>query len=140
MGLLLLLLLGISRRQCHPIGQLSIQTDLECVLAGAGQRDIEYQDGAGLDVDDSRRRLAELDRAFPTEQLIAALVYEPDPNGMNPDLGPAAAHPEHQMGSRIDRGKIGEPDVLKHAQHAELALLVDQGVVGDDRKVEVQLS
>jgi hypothetical protein len=30
--------------------------------------------------------------------------------------------------------------VLKHAQHAQLALLVDQGVVGDDREVEVQLS
>jgi hypothetical protein len=30
--------------------------------------------------------------------------------------------------------------VLEHAQHAQLALLVDQGVVGDDREVEVQLS
>jgi hypothetical protein len=30
--------------------------------------------------------------------------------------------------------------VLKHAEHAELALLVDQGVIGDDREVEVQLS
>jgi hypothetical protein len=134
------LLLRISRRQCHPIGQLPIETDLECVLAGTGQGDIEHQDGAGLDVDDSGRWLAKLDRAFPTEQLIAALVYKPDPNGMNPDLGPAATHPEHQMGSGIDGGKIGEPDVLEHAQHAELALLIDQGVVGNDCKVEVQLS
>jgi hypothetical protein len=30
--------------------------------------------------------------------------------------------------------------VLKHAEHAELALLVDQGVIGDDREIEVQLS
>jgi hypothetical protein len=28
--------------------------------------------------------------------------------------------------------------VLKHSQHAELALLIDQGVVGDNRKIEVQ--
>jgi hypothetical protein len=30
--------------------------------------------------------------------------------------------------------------VLKHAEHAELALLVYQGVIGDDREIEVQLS
>ena len=28
--------------------------------------------------------------------------------------------------------------MLKHAEHAELALLVNQGVVGDDSEVEVQ--
>jgi hypothetical protein len=28
--------------------------------------------------------------------------------------------------------------VLKHAEHAELALLVDQGVVGNDGEIEVQ--
>jgi hypothetical protein len=38
----------------------------------------------------------------------------------------------------IHRREIGEPDVLKHAEHAELALLIDQGVVRDDREVEVQ--
>ena len=42
------------------------------------------------------------------------------------------------MGARVDGGKVREPDVLKHAEHAELALLVDQGVVGDDSEVEVQ--
>jgi hypothetical protein len=30
--------------------------------------------------------------------------------------------------------------VLKHAEHAEFSLLVDQGVVGNDGKVEIQLS
>jgi hypothetical protein len=30
--------------------------------------------------------------------------------------------------------------VLKHAEHAELALLVDQGVIGNDGKIEMQLS
>jgi len=54
------------------------------------------------------------------------------------DLGASAANPEHQVGARIDGGKVGEPDVLKHAEHAELALLIDQGVVGDDREIEVQ--
>jgi hypothetical protein len=44
------------------------------------------------------------------------------------------------VGPWIDGGKVGEPDVLKHAEHAELALLVDQGVIGDDREIEVQLS
>jgi len=30
--------------------------------------------------------------------------------------------------------------MLKHAQDAQLALLVDQGIVGDNRKIEMQLS
>jgi hypothetical protein len=42
------------------------------------------------------------------------------------------------VGAGIYGGKVGEPDVLKHAEHAELALLIDQGVVGDNREIEVQ--
>jgi hypothetical protein len=30
--------------------------------------------------------------------------------------------------------------VLEHAEHAELALLVDQGVIGNDGKIEMQFS
>jgi hypothetical protein len=30
--------------------------------------------------------------------------------------------------------------VLEHAEHAQLSLLIDQGIVGDHRKIEVQLS
>jgi hypothetical protein len=59
---------------------------------------------------------------------------------VNPDLGAPAPHSKHQVGPRVYRGEIGEPDVLKHAKHAEFALLVDQGVVGDDREVEIQFS
>jgi hypothetical protein len=59
---------------------------------------------------------------------------------VHPDLGAPPAYPEHEVGPGIDGRKIGEPDVLKHAQHAELALLVDQGIIGDDREIEVQLS
>jgi hypothetical protein len=44
------------------------------------------------------------------------------------------------MGSGVYRGKVREPDVLKHAQDAELPLLVDQCVIGDDGEIEMQLS
>jgi hypothetical protein len=30
--------------------------------------------------------------------------------------------------------------MLEHAEHAQLALLVDQGIVGYDREVEMQIS
>jgi hypothetical protein len=59
---------------------------------------------------------------------------------MDADLGAPTPNPKHQMGARIHCWKVGEPNVLKHAEHAELALLIDQGVVGDDRKIEMQLS
>jgi hypothetical protein len=57
---------------------------------------------------------------------------------MNADLGAPPPNPEHQVSPGIYRREIGEPDVLKHAKHAELALLINQGVVRDDREVEVQ--
>jgi hypothetical protein len=43
------------------------------------------------------------------------------------------------VGAGADRREAGNPHVLKDAQHAELALLVDQGVVRDDGEVEMQV-
>ena len=54
------------------------------------------------------------------------------------DFRAAASYPKHQVGARVDRWKVREPDMLKHAEDAELALLVDQGVVGDNSEIEVQ--
>jgi hypothetical protein len=44
------------------------------------------------------------------------------------------------MRAGTDGGKIGQPDVLKDAEHAQLALLIDQGVVGHYGEIEMQLS
>jgi hypothetical protein len=43
------------------------------------------------------------------------------------------------MGAGAHRRKAGEPDVLENAQNAELALLVDQRVIGDEGEVEMQV-
>jgi hypothetical protein len=43
------------------------------------------------------------------------------------------------VGARADRRKLGEPDMLEDAEHAELALLIDEGVVGGQREVEMQI-
>ena len=132
--------LGISCRERHPAGFLAIEADLERVLAGAGQGHIEHQHCPGLDINDARRRLAKLHRALAAEQLVPTLVDKTDSDCVHADLGAAHAHPENQVGARLHRREIGQPDMLKHAQHAELALLIDQGVVRDDGKIEVQLS
>ena len=132
------LLLGIPGGQGDPVGLLAVQADLERVLSGARQWHVEDEHRAGLHVDHSGRRLAELHRALTAEQLGSRVVDEANPDGMNTDLGAPPANPEHQVSPGIYRREIGEPDVLKHAEHAELALLVDQGVVRDDCEVEVQ--
>jgi hypothetical protein len=139
-SLLLRHLLRISRRQRDPIRQLSVEADLESILARLGQWNVENQHRAGFDVDHAGRRLPELDRALTTQQLASALVHKPDSDGMNSDFGPPAADPEHQMRAGVHGGKVGKPDMLEHAEHAELALLIDQGIVGYDRKVEMQIS
>jgi hypothetical protein len=131
-------LLGKPSRQGHPIRQLPIQTDLEGVLAGTGKGNIEHQNRARLHVDHSGGRLAKLHCPFTSQELTAAVIDKADPDGMNPNLGAPAPHSKHQVGAGVYRRKVREPHVLKHAQHAELALLIDQGVVGDDGKIEVQ--
>jgi hypothetical protein len=135
-----LLRLRISGRQRHPVGQLPVEADLKGVLARAGQGDVEDQDGPGFDVNHPGGWLAELNRSLASQQLVATLIHEADPDGVHPDLGAAAPYPEDQMGSGIYRWKVGEPDMLKHAQDTELSLLVDQCVIGDDGEIEMQLS
>jgi hypothetical protein len=134
----LLLLLWVPGGESYPVGRLAVEADLERVLSGARQGHVEDEHRAGLHVDHSGRWLAELYRALTAEQLGSRLVDKANPDGMNTDLGAPPPNPEHQVSPGIYRREIGEPDVLKHAEHAELALLVDQGVVRDDRKVEVQ--
>ena len=55
------------------------------------------------------------------------------------DLRATAAYPEDQVGPRMHRRKPRYPDVLEQTQDGELALLVDQGIVGENREVENQV-
>jgi hypothetical protein len=121
-----------------PVGRLAVEADLERVLPRVRQRHIEDEHGTGLHVDHSGGRLAELYRALTPEQLGSRLVDEANPNGMNADLGAPAPNPEHEVSPGVYGGEVGKPDMLKHAKHAELALLIDQGVVRDDGEIEVQ--
>ncbi len=130
--------LRVPGRERHPAGALPVQADLEGVLARPGQGHIEHQYSASLHIHDARRRLTKLDSAFTAEKLRAGVVHEAYSDRVHTDLSPPPPHAKHQMGARIDGWEVREPDVLKHAEYTELALLVDQGIVGDDSKVEVQ--
>ena len=107
-------------------------------MTGLGQGDVEDQHRPRFDIDHPGWWLPELYGAFAAQELGSGLVHEPNADRVDSDLGAPAANPKHQVGAGIYRGKVGEPDVLKHAEHAELALLIDQGVVGDDCEIEVQ--
>jgi hypothetical protein len=130
--------LRVSSGQRHPAGPLSIEADLERVLARPGQWHVEHQHRAGFYIHDTRRWLTELDGAFTAEKFRAGLVYELDANGVCANFRTTPPHAKHQVGPRVDGWKVREPDMLKHPEHAELSLLIDQGVVGDDSEVEVQ--
>jgi hypothetical protein len=132
--------LRISGGQRYPAGQLAVEADLEGILAGTGKGHVEHQYRTGLNVNHACGWLSELNRALSSEELTSTLIDEANPDGMYTDFGSAAPDPEHQMGPGVHRGKIGEPNVLKHAQHAQLALLIDQGIVGYNGKIEMQLS
>jgi hypothetical protein len=131
--------LRITGGERDSVGEFAVEADLECVLARAGKGDIEYQDRSGLDVDYTSRWLTELHRSLTAEELVAALVDKTNTDGVNANFRATPADPEDQMGTGVHRGEVGEPDVLEHPEHTQLPLLIDQGVISDNGKVEVQL-
>ena len=131
--------LRVTGGERDPVGEFAVEADLERVLAGAGKGDVEYQDRSGLDVDYASRGLTELHRSFTAEELVATLVDKTNTNGVNANFRATPADPEDQMGTGVHRWEVGQPDVLEHPEHTQLSLLVDQGVISDNGKVEVQL-
>ena len=134
----MLLWLGIPGRECYSVGRLAVQADLESILPRSRQGNVEHEHRARFDIDHTGWGLTELHCTLSPEELSTRVVHETDPDGMNAYFGASSPHSEHKVGPGIYRGEVGEPHVLKHAQYAELALLIDEGVVGDDSEVEVQ--
>lgn len=116
----------------------AVEIDFEGVMPRPRQRDIEDEDRAGFHVRDSGRGFPELNRALAAEELRARIIDEADPDPVDADLRPPPPHAQYEVRARMDRREIGHPDVLKDPQDGELSLLVNEGVVGEDREVESQ--
>jgi hypothetical protein len=133
-----LLSLRVAGRQGHAAGAFAIEADLKRVLPGSRQWNVEYEHGAGLHIHDAGGRLAKLHRTLTTQQLTTRVVYEAYANGVRANFSTSSPYSENQMSPGVNRGEVRQPDMLKHAEHAELALLIDQGIISDNRKIEVQ--
>ena len=134
------LLCPVAHSQRHLERRTLIQRDLEGVCPDVGQWDIEYQHGAGFDVHHAGGRLAKLHRAGATHQCSALFIHETNTELVRADLGPPSPDPDDEMGSGMHRREALHPDVLEDSQHAQLAVLVNECVVGKDREVYLQLS
>ena len=134
------LLCPIAHRQQHLERRTLIQRDLEGVCPDVGQWDVEYQHGARFDVNHAGRRLTELHGTGATHQFRSLIVHEPNTKFVRADLGAPPTYPDHEMSTRVHRRKTLDPDMLKDSQHAQLAVLVNECVVGKDREVYLQLS
>jgi hypothetical protein len=85
--------LRISSRQRHPAGHLAVQTDLERILAGTREGNVEHQYCTCFHVYHTRRWFPELHCALAAQELTAAFIHEANPDGVNSDFGSAAADP-----------------------------------------------
>ena len=77
--------------------------------------------------------------ALAAEQLGPGFIDEPDSNSVDPYFSTASAHPKDEVGPRMDRGEPTHPHMLKDSEDREFTLLVDQGVVSQNRKVDLQV-
>jgi len=140
-GLVLLVeRLRVPRRQWDSNRGLAIEGNLERELSRPGERNVEHEHGTRLDVDDTRWRLAEVHRSLAAEQLGAGVIHEADSDRVDADFRSPPSHPEHQMCPRVNRRKPADPHVLKDAEDRQLALLIDEGVIGENCKVDLQNS
>ena len=89
---------------------------------------------------DAGGRLAELCGALAAQELVAVGVEESDAEDVASDLGAPTAHAEHEEGARVHRRKAGHEHVLEDPDDAQLPLLVQQRVIGDDGEVDVQVT
>lgn len=131
--------LHVGGAQGYPGNGAAIETDFEGVPTGMRERNVEHQYRPGFDISHTRGGFSELNGAVAGQQLRSGVVNEPDTHGMGADFRAPPTHPQDQVSARVDRGKLGYPDVLKQTQDRELALLIDQGVVSQDGEVEMQL-
>lgn len=132
--------LQLAGHQGHPVDRATIEADLEGIGAGPGEGDVEDQHSPRLQFCHTGRRLPELDRALAAKQFLILVVDEPDAYPMAPHLRAATPYPDHQVGPGVDGREARNPDVLEDAEDRQLALLVDQGIVSEDREVELQVS
>lgn len=116
----------------------AVQGNLEAIVPGTGEGNVKHQHRTGLHIHDAGRRLAELHRSLAPEQDGVFIIEKTNLERMDSDLGAPTADPEHQVRTWVHGGKLLGPDVLEHAQHAELSMLVDQRIVGDDGEINLQ--
>ena len=126
--------------QGNAVARVAIQLDLEGVGPRLRQGEVEHQHRPRLDFGHPGRWLAELHRPLSLQQRVPPIIHKADGQAVLADLGAPPTHPQDQMGPRVNRRELGHPHMLEQAQDGELALLIDQGVVGEDGKVEQQVS
>ena len=126
--------------QRDAVGLARVHADLEGVSPRVRQRNIEDQHGASLNIRHPRGWLTKLHGSLAIEEFGPRVIHEPDPQRVLANLRPPAANPEHQVSTRVDGRKLRHPHMLKQTEHGEFPLLVDQGVIGEYREIELQES
>ena len=106
-------------------------------FAGVGEWDVERQNRRRFDVGDARGRLGEDHLPVAVDDFVVGLVQQPDPHLVRADLRPLPLQAQDQVQAGVHRRELLNQDVLENAEDGDLAGLVHEGVIGDDREVDV---
>ncbi len=128
----------LAHREWHRGLLVAVDRDLEAVGTRVGKGHIEHENCPSFDFRHAGRRLGEVDGAVAAEDLRSRFVEEADLDLVLTHLGALPLEAEHEVQPGMHGGELLHPDVLKNAQHGQFPGLIDQGVVRDDREIEVQ--
>jgi hypothetical protein len=110
----------------------------EGVFAWKRQGKIEHEDGGRLEVNDARRRLVHLHHAALFQHDLAGRTQQLHPEFVIAELGTPAAKVQHEMRPGVHGRELLHGDVSPQSQHRKLAVLVEDGVVAEEREIDAR--
>jgi hypothetical protein len=139
------LLMQLPRRPTHHCREKGdsrgfdlVERDDKCVFAGRSQRQVEDQHSGGIQIYHPGWRFVDLHHPGLLESEVAGGIEELDPKFVATKFGTAPAEMEHEMSPRVHGRELLYRNMAPDAQHGELAPLVQEGVIAEQREVDAR--
>lgn len=123
-----------------PRREHAVDFDHEGIFAGAGQRQVEHHHGRRLDINHTGRWLIDMHRAAVLQDHLTRRIEQLNRERVRTNLGAPAAKQDDEIGPCMQGRKLRDRDVPPDPDDRQLAELIDQRVIAEQRNVGLQRS